>query len=345
MANTLTIAPACYHVLHVIPIRVADEMNFFIDEGLRDEEGNPAYDIVTGGLAPFTFEIETLGQAMKERGIDVAMDVHPSTVAYQSRRGQELFIVAGWRNQQANHLVAVKPISSLAQLKGKRVGVIDFKDNLALILAPWLRKAGLDPFNDVEWVRDVHPAESPAALRAGKVDAIFCNPLDVPSLVREGFNDVWDIAANYPQGRPDRVIVATGRALREKREQVRACLKAMLRAYWFMRAVENHRYILELERRLRRQSKDPDERRRKPLLFSAERLEYLPFPYDGLATGLANYLQESVELELVDKKDMQHLESVDRQDLVKEAFEELASRSELRGDLQRAKEVQSRLGF
>lgn len=345
MARKLIIAPACYHVLHLIPVGVADEMNFFIDEGLQDEEGNPSYEIITGGLAPFTFETETLGQAMKECGIDVAMDVHPSTVAHQSRRGHDLFIVAGWRNQQANHVVARKPISMLADLKGKRVGVIDFKDNLFLILAPWLRRAGLDPFEDVEWVRGVDPARSPAALRRGEVDAIFCHPLDLPDLEREGFNDLWDSAAHYPQGRPDRVIVATGRALREKREQVRSCLKGMLRAYWYMRTVENHSYLLELERRLRRQSRDPDERKRKPLLSSAPRLEYLPFPYDGLATGLSSYLQESVELELVEAKDAEHLENVDRQELMKEAFEELAGRPELSRELQRAREVHARIGF
>ena len=39
--------------------------------------------------------------------------------------------------------MASKPISSLAQLKGKRVGVIDFKDNLVLILAPGYRRLDL----------------------------------------------------------------------------------------------------------------------------------------------------------------------------------------------------------
>src|SRR3970282_2908442 len=112
MARNLIIAPACYHVLHLIPIRVADEMNFFIDEGLQDEDGNPSYEIVTGGLAPFPFETDTLGQAIRESGIDVAMDVPPSTVAHQSRRGHELFIVAGGRNNREQHIVVTIPLSS-----------------------------------------------------------------------------------------------------------------------------------------------------------------------------------------------------------------------------------------
>lgn len=96
---------------------------------------------------------------------------------------------------------------------------------------------------------------------------------------------------------------------------------------------------------MRRQSRDADERKRKPLLSSAPRLEYLPFPYDGLATGLAEYLQESVELELVDAQDAQHLQSIDRQELMKEGYAELSARPELQQELQRAKEVYARIGY
>jgi hypothetical protein len=95
MAKKLRIGPACYHVLHLIPIQIADEMNFFCDEGLRDEDGNPSYEIVRGGMAPFMFEKETLAQRMKELNIDIAMDVKPSTVAYLQKQGHDLYIVAG----------------------------------------------------------------------------------------------------------------------------------------------------------------------------------------------------------------------------------------------------------
>jgi hypothetical protein len=49
MARKLRFGPACYHVLHMIPIQVAHEMNFFYDCGLRDEDGKPDYEIVRGG--------------------------------------------------------------------------------------------------------------------------------------------------------------------------------------------------------------------------------------------------------------------------------------------------------
>ena len=69
MATKLIIAPACYHVLHLIPIRVADEMNFFVDEGLQDEEGNPlpTYSIAAGldypGVGPEHSHLKTIGRA------------------------------------------------------------------------------------------------------------------------------------------------------------------------------------------------------------------------------------------------------------------------------------------
>ena len=94
MAKKLRFGPACYHVLHLIPIQIAHDMNFFCDEGLRDEDGKPNYEIVRGGMAPFMFEKETLAQRMKEQDIDIAMDVKPSTVAYLQKQGHELYIVA-----------------------------------------------------------------------------------------------------------------------------------------------------------------------------------------------------------------------------------------------------------
>jgi hypothetical protein len=36
----LRIAPACYHVLHLLPVISAHEMNFFYDEGLKTADGS-----------------------------------------------------------------------------------------------------------------------------------------------------------------------------------------------------------------------------------------------------------------------------------------------------------------
>jgi len=71
----LRFGPACYHVIHLSLPVAASEMNFFYDEGLRDENGEEMYEIVPHGLAPFSFEKMTLAQAMKDKYVDIATDV------------------------------------------------------------------------------------------------------------------------------------------------------------------------------------------------------------------------------------------------------------------------------
>ena len=344
MAKKLRFGPACYHILHLIPIQVAHEMNFFYDEGLRDEDGKRNYEIVRGGMAPFMFEKETLAQRMKELDIDVAMDVKPSTVAYLQKQGHDLYIVAGWRNNMPNHVVAKRDIKSLEELKGKRIGVIDLDDILVTALRPWLKRAGLDPYNDVIWVRGNPPHEARDRLRAGLIDAAFQDPKDAEVLREEGFSDLFDVAAHYPKGRPDRVNVATGKALQEKPEMVKAVIKGMIRAYWYMRKQpENFNQCVQVERRLRMESPDPDEQRRKLTCASPVHTEHLPFPYDGMPTNLEGYLQEAVEVGVLNEPP--DMEKIGQLKLVQQGFKELSAREDLKEDLERIKSLVGRLGY
>ena len=52
----LRIAPTCYHVLHQVPVMTAHEMNFLYDEGLRNADGSPAYEILYDSMVPFGLE-------------------------------------------------------------------------------------------------------------------------------------------------------------------------------------------------------------------------------------------------------------------------------------------------
>jgi hypothetical protein len=344
LTRSLRIGPACYHVLHLVPPAVADQMSFFFDEGLHDDDGRPTYELVPESHAPFMFERETLGQTMKERGIDISMDVKPSTVAYMRAHGHDVYVIAGWRNQSPHLVIGSKSVHSLADLRGKRIGVIDHTDILVTVLSFWLQQSGIDPKSEVEWIRGVDPQRTPSALRDGRVDAGFIDQTDLPRLQDEGYQPLLDIKTKYPNGRPDRIIAATGRVIEERPDQVRAFIKGIIRAYWYLRRQpDNLAPIQALERRLRRQSHDPDEPRR-PLQFgSAEHSERMPFPYDGLATGLGQYLDEATTLGIVEGR--VDLEDISRQDLTRSAFQELESRTELRQDLARAKEVCARIGY
>lgn len=347
MSKKLRIGPACYHVLHLIPPMVAHEMNYFAEEGLVDADGEVGYEFITGGIAPFTFEMETLQQSMKEKGADVAMDVHPSTVAYTRLHGVDeprLTIIAGWRNNNPNCLLAQSGISSLEQLKGKRIGVIDEKDNLVAALSPTLKRRGIDPHNDVQWVRGYAPQKGAKALRDGVVDAAFIPNIDVAGMESEGFESIFDIVRLYPEGRPDRIIVATERALTERRDALRGFLKGMLRAYWFIRTQPEHfDYLRNLEIRLRRNSPDPDELTRPLVNRSPAHTEIMPFPYDARPTHIDEYLAESVELGELDTAPPG--DSLTDFSVLDEAFAELSGRDDVKESLNRARDVYTKWGF
>ena len=61
----LRISPTCYHVLHLVPVMTAHEMNFFYDEGLRTTDGSLGYEISTNSMVPFGLEKLGISQAMK----------------------------------------------------------------------------------------------------------------------------------------------------------------------------------------------------------------------------------------------------------------------------------------
>ena len=149
----LRIAPTCYHMLHQVPVMTAHEMNFFYDEGLITPHGTLGYEILTESMVPFGLEKLGISQAMKEKSIDIALDVQSRTVFYQRARGADLYIVCGWRNQHTNVWIAPPHIKSLQELKGKRVGISDFNSIRHWAIQIQLKKAGLDLERDIEWVR------------------------------------------------------------------------------------------------------------------------------------------------------------------------------------------------
>jgi hypothetical protein len=98
--------------------------------GPVDGGGRPAYELLPGGIAPFNAEKIALALSMKEKGATIAMDVKPSTVMYLNRRGANLRIVAGWRNQQPNWVMGRSDIGDAVpdrryaiQLRGLSAGV------------------------------------------------------------------------------------------------------------------------------------------------------------------------------------------------------------------------------
>ena len=342
----LRIAPMCYHVLHLFPVISAHEMNFFYDEGLKTADGSLAYQILRDPMVPFGLEKLGISQAMKEKSVDIALDVQSRTIFFQRSRGADIYIIAGWRNQHTSTWVGPPHIKSLQDLKGKRVGISDFNSIRHWGIQVQLRKAGLDIEKDVEWVRcGVSTHVLVEALRQGRVECAPVSGTIAETLKKEGCNILVVPQDTYPNGRPERIIAATGRILEERPDLVKNFLKGLIRSYWFVRDMpKNFEYIHNLDKRLRIQTADPEERIHNPNRYTTEDLESMPFPIDGLATGFEDMLREEKLIGGLEY-DVPAIKDVCAQDLAEEAYKELRSRKELDDEYQRMQAVVKRWGY
>jgi hypothetical protein len=168
---------------------------------------------------------------------------------------------------------------------------------------------------------------------------------EAEELKKEGFNALITLKEQYPNGRPERIIAATGRILEEKPDWVKSFLKGMIRSYWLMRdQPRNFEYVHRLERRLRYQSPDPEEKGVKLSCDDPRRIEAMPFPLDGLATGFEDLLREEKAAGDLNY-DVPAIKDVCAFDLVKEAYAELMQREDLKADYDRVSQVAKRLEY
>ena len=82
----------------------------------------------------------------------------------------------------------------MEQLKGKRFGISGFGSathNAALIL---FKKFNLEPNKDVAFVPTGTGPERLAAMGAGRIDATFFNPSEVPQALKAGFVEIIQMA-------------------------------------------------------------------------------------------------------------------------------------------------------
>jgi hypothetical protein len=296
-------------------------------------------------MVPFGLEKLGISQAMKEKSVDIALDVQSRTIFFQRSRGADIYIIAGWRNQHTSTWVGPPHIKSLQDLKGKRVGISDFNSIRHWGIQVQLRKAGLDIEKDVEWVRcGVSTRVLVEALRQGRVECAPVSSAIAENLKKEGCNILVVPQETYPNGRPERIIAATGRILEERPDLVKCFLKGLIRSYWFVRDMpKNFEYIHNLDKRLRIETADP-EGIHDPNRYTPDDLESMPFPIDGLATGFEDMLREEKLIGGLEY-DVPAIKDVCAQDLAEEAYKELRSRKELDNEYERVRAIAERWGY
>jgi ABC-type nitrate/sulfonate/bicarbonate transport system substrate-binding protein len=339
----LFLATVNYHVGHTMSIRVAEEQGFFREEGFTD------YLFDGLGMLPGPFERDALALSMEERGVDVALGAGITAALQQRVAGADLFIAGGWRldGPAGTRWYGVPPFSRVPGLRGAKVGVRERGALDQLSLAAALTRAGLDPERDVEWVCDpIFYGDRPEllpAMESGRVDLAPCRPRAWAEAERRGYALVLDSASEYPGGRPGKVIVATGRTVRERAPELRAFLRANIRAFWFCRDVANAAYLAGLETRLRAQSHNDVERVAR--LSSNADCAAKPMPLDGGVDRdeLARVMREHVAQGTLPP----HLsvEDVLRDAIVLEAYRQLSERADAVAALERNRRLIATFGY
>jgi hypothetical protein len=339
----LLIANSNYHVGQQTSVRVAEEQGYFRDEGLAGW----VYDC--RGLLPGPFERDGLALQMHEHGVDVATAVDIASVLWQRAQGADLYIVGGWRYPPNFRLFSAKHIAEPVQLRGKRIGIREAGGLDEYFIVNNLRKVGIDAHREVEWVH--HRAfaygndpEHLDWLREGRVDAMLSQPPYTDVLEREGFPLLLDPRTIYPGGRPDKVIVATGRAIEQRADDLAAFLRGNVRGFWFMRDGANLGYLQDLEVRLRGQSHNDDERRIR-MITSIEKVEGWTVPVHG---GVSRAALAGVVEELLAGGELDRpvdLDDVLRDGIVNAAYQELSGRPALRAAHETALASVEKYGF
>lgn len=144
--------------------------------------------------------------------------------------GAPLRIVAGTENRIVQSLLAKPEIASLAELRGKRLGITRLGSLTDYSARYLLQKVGLVPDQDVAFVQVNGMPEILAAMQAGAVDAGTVSPPQIGAGLKEGYRslaDMWLEPLDYPaqylatsvrnlEQRPDlvrRMVYATAEAL------------------------------------------------------------------------------------------------------------------------------------
>jgi NitT/TauT family transport system substrate-binding protein len=134
-----------------------------------------------------------LGQALIGGSFDIAFSQGSESVQAKLR-GADMRIVASVANH-FNHVFLSHPsITSLKQLKGKRVAVSRFGSGSHFMTDLLVKEAGLDPKKDVSMLQIGNSSSRMAAIMAQSVDGTIMAADFVPMAKKQGFNILADLA-------------------------------------------------------------------------------------------------------------------------------------------------------
>jgi ABC-type nitrate/sulfonate/bicarbonate transport system substrate-binding protein len=165
-------------------------------------------------------------------GQDVDYQATIGTVVRGAVTGLPVKAVGFWYEKTAFYLMARPEIRTIADLRGKVVGVSAFNASTDVVLREVLRDAGIDPETDVAIIQVGTGNTRLAAVTQGAAVASLFTPPDNIIAEQHGLHRVPSPAETLPV--PFSGVGVSERKLAEQRPQVERLLRATLRTLRFM---------------------------------------------------------------------------------------------------------------
>src|SRR5215471_3464454 len=194
-----------------LPLFVAVHRGFFKDEGL---------DIELPRLIPAMAQNALLAGEVQYHGLaDSGLRL--------AARGLPIKTIFYGADRPMYYLVAQKEVRSVAELRGKRIGVSQFGGTSDLSARLALKHFGVEPEKDALLIQIGAEGTRMAALRAGSVSAIIVPVPAVAILKREGYNEVsfvGDVVEFASNG-----YSTTDQRIKEHPQEVKKVVRALYR--------------------------------------------------------------------------------------------------------------------
>jgi NitT/TauT family transport system substrate-binding protein len=147
--------------------------------------------------------------AVISNNVQVAQ-VGGSEVMSVNAEGGDLVVVAQLAGVYPFVLEVAAPIKTIADLKGKKVGVSSVGSSSDVATRAALKKMGLDPDKDVTIVPVGSAAQRTAAMLSGAIDAGVSQPPDSLAVEKAGFHVLYDLASQkLPSANTSVVVTRT----------------------------------------------------------------------------------------------------------------------------------------
>ena len=231
--SKLTIAVGGKNLFYYLPLTIAEQLGYFKAEGLEVEipdfaGGSKALQALVGGSA------------------DVVSGAYEHTINMQAKNQPIMSVVLQGRAPQIVMAVSTKTMpgyKSIADLKGKKIGVTAPGSSTAMMASYVLAKAGLKA-SDVSFIGVGASSGAIAAVKSGQVDAIANLDPVITMLQRDNLIKVIsdtrtlkDTQAVYGGPMPAAVLYVHNKFVQENPATCQALANAMVHALrWLQKA-------------------------------------------------------------------------------------------------------------